>query len=492
MEIRVKNVANSLENLEYGLMDETIEETISRDDNTPSILQQAEKEGWNAGYYNFGKVDNAGTAWFNPSIIQRGEEIWMLVRGSEPHPQGFPYGQNSIWAFELDSDGKSPKRGIRLRWDYQGNVDPDQHFEDPRGFYNPNINQTIVGACTFIWYPEGRWTGAHQCIGSFDDQWMCSKMDYPRLGGGSGNLEMITDKTKYEKNWLPFLHDNRLHILYKAKPWKVFGYGQTWSEVQEFRGDGVSWAYGDVRGGTSPVLVGDKYFTFPHSSLPWRGRYRRYYAGAMCFDGKPPFTPISITPEPILRGSQNDPWAQKKPLVVFPCGAIYRDEKWLISCGVNDMKAAWVEIPHEDILKRLVPIRKASSTVFPANGLSESEQKALSGGVDTKLQDRSTNLIIPASGSQSVTPPTQKMSEERLAKLRENAAKARAARAAKRMAANSESGEPTTAFREIVAHSTRSLPKRRRKRFKRVTSEARQKALKDFEASKKACVGENP
>lgn len=459
-------------------MDEQIEETISHDDNTPSILQQAEKEGWKAGYYNFGKVDNAGTAWFNPSIIQRGEEIWMLVRGSEPHPQGFPYGQNSIWAFEMDSDGKSPKRGIRLRWDYQGNVDPDQHFEDPRGFYNPNINQTIVGACTFIWYPEGRWTGAHQCIGSFDDQWMCSKMDYPRLGGGSGNLEMITDKTKYEKNWLPFLHDNRLHILYKAKPWKVFGYGQTWSEVQEFRGDGVSWAYGDVRGGTSPVLVGDKYFTFPHSSLPWRGRYRRYYAGAMCFEAKPPFTPISITPDPILRGSQNDPWAQKKPLVVFPCGAIYRDEKWLISCGVNDMKAAWVEIPHEDILKRLVPIRKTGSTVFPASGLSESEQKVLSGGNREKGEPATqfTDVI----GIEH--PPSQKLSEERLAKLRENATKARAVLAAKRIAMNTVQEFPCTEHPK----------KRRRKRFKRVTSEARQKALKDFEASKKACVGENP
>lgn len=475
-------------------MDDLIEEEISHDDSTPSILEQAKKEGWNAGYYHFGKV-NEDRDYFNPAIIQRGEELWLLVRGSEAHPQGFPFGQNSIWAFELDESGHTPKRGIRLRWDAYGNVDPDQHFEDPRGFYNENIHQTIIGACTFIWYPEGRWTGAHQCIGSFDDQWQCSKFDYPRIGGGTGQLEMITDRKKYEKNWLPFLHEGRLHILYKADPWMVVGYGQTWSDVQKYQGEGVKWAYGDVRGGSSPVLVGDKYFTFPHSSLPWRGRYRRYYAGAMAFDAKPPFTPLLVTPEPILRGSQNDPWAQKKPLVAFPCGAIYRDGTWLVTLGVNDMKAAWVEIPHADILKRMVPIGKTGQTVFPMSGLTPSEIEARQKLLSSGLEENQTKRLVTISdrmGSVS-DPPAQKLSGEALKqKLRENAARARAARAAKRMAANGAKGEPSTGvYVGVLPDETRSHPSKKRRKLRKKRSH--KEKLQALEAYKeKSCIGQIP
>lgn len=485
-------------------MDERIEEEISHDDSTPTLVQQAEKEGWKFGFYDFGKADDGLRAWFNPAIIQRGEEIWLLVRGSEPHPQGFPYGQNSIWAFELDQAGKTPKRGIRLRWDANGNVDPDQHFEDPRGFWNENIHQTIISACTFIWYPEGRWTGAHQCIGSFDTNWQSTKFDYPKLGGGSGQLEILTDKTKYEKNWLPFLHDNRLHILYKADPWMVIGFGATWSDMKEYRSQGVKWAYGDVRGGSSPVLVGDTYFTFPHSSLPWRGRYRRYYAGCMSFEAKPPFRPLAITPEPILRGSQNDPWAQRKPLVAFPCGAMFRDGKWLVTLGVNDLKAAWVEIPHEDLLKRMVPIVKSGSPVFPANGLTPSEiearQKLLNpvpvlAETESKGQnpdsgearDSTTHYRDGTKEPHESCGGIQKLSEERLAKLRENAAKARAAKAAKRLAVNGETGEPSTGVMGVSPSSTRSHPlhRKRRKRMRRKrTAEEKLKAASEFSCSK--------
>jgi hypothetical protein len=133
--------------------------------------------------------------------------------------------------------------------------------------------------------------------------------------------------------------------------------------------------FGDLRGGTAPVKVGDYYFTFPHSSLPWKGRYRRYYAGCIAFDATPPFQPRLVTPEPILRGSQNDPWEQKKPVVIFPCGAIYRDGKWLISAGVNDLKSAWIEIDHESLLARMQPIDEVTPPIFSQNGLSATETR---------------------------------------------------------------------------------------------------------------------
>lgn len=401
------------------------EPDIARDDATPSIAEQAEAQGWKAAYYDFGKVENNGWDLFNPSLAERPDGLWLLTRVSEPHPDGFRFGQNNIFAFQLDPTGKIPKMGRRLRW----LVDNEkQHFEDPRGFYHSGINQTVIGVCTFLWYPDRTWTGAHQAIGTFDEEWLCKKMDYPKVGGNPGEMRRIESHKDYEKNWLWWLHENHLHLLYKANPWMVAAYGNHWSEFKYYKNEGVTWPYGEIRGGTTPVKVGDYYFTFHHSSLPWKGKYRRYYAGAIAFESKPPFTPKLITPEPILRGSQNDTWTQRKPLVIFPCGSIYKNGNWLISCGVNDLKSAWLELPHESLLERMKPIGNVEDTIFPGSGIS---------------------LI-----------------EARKEKLRANLVKARAARAAKKMAGDhGVQREAGTACDS--AHETIARPKKRRRKIKR-------------------------
>lgn len=352
--------------------DRPIKEEIAHEDSTPSIADQAKAQGWKAGYYDYGKVESNNWDLFNPGLVQRPDGLWLLTRVSEPHPQGFRFGQNSIYAFLLDDTGKIPKMGKRLRWPVE---DGTQHFEDPRGFYHPTINQTVIGACTFCWYPDATWTGAHQVLGTFDEEWTCKKMDYPKVGGNPGEMRRIENRKDYEKNWLWWLHENRLHLLYKANPWMIVEYGQHWSDFKYHRLDGVTWPYGEIRGGTTPVQVGDYYFTFHHSSLPWKGRYRRYYAGCLAFEAKPPFSPKLITPEPILQGSQNDVWTQRKPLVIFPCGAIHKDGQWLISCGVNDLKSAWLELSHQSILERMKPIGNVSDAIFPMSGMSPAEQR---------------------------------------------------------------------------------------------------------------------
>jgi predicted GH43/DUF377 family glycosyl hydrolase len=351
---------------------ETTGSTKRIDDSTPTILDQAKAAGWVAKYYDFGKAEGLQYEWFNPSIVQRPDGLWMLVRGAEPHPQGFAFGQNSIWAFMMDEDGTTPKMGKRLRW---LNHEPSQHFEDPRGFYHPAVNQTVIGACTFCWYSFQPWTGAHQCIGMFNEEWECQRMFYPKIGGNPGQMQRIEKHENYEKNWLWWLADDRLHLLYKAQPWMVCQFGNSWSDITEWKLEqGASWSYGDIRGGTPPVRVGDLYFTFHHSSLPWKGRYRRYYAGCLGFEAEPPFTPKLITKEPLLIGSQNDPWVSTKPLVVFPCGALYRNGDWLVTMGVNDMKAAWLKLSHKSLLRRMSPIGENSEPpIFNASGLSEKE-----------------------------------------------------------------------------------------------------------------------
>ncbi len=476
------------------------EPDISHDDSTPTIKAQAESQGWKSEYYDFGKVEGQGWDLFNPAIIQRPDGLWLLTRVSEPHPEGFKFGQNNVFAFMLDDTGKVPKMGKRLTWPVD---EPRQHFEDPRGFYHPGINQTVIGVCTFLWYPAGSWTGPHQAIGMFDEDWQCKKMDYPRVVGHNlGRMEKIQNHKHYEKNWIWWLSENRLTLLYKANPWMVVYYGQKWGENERFELEGVTWAYGEIRGGTTPIKVGDYYFTFHHSSLPWRGRYRRYYAGCIAFDAKPPFTPRMITSEPLLHGSQNDHWAQRKPLVIFPCGSLYKDGKWLVTCGVNDIKSAWVELSHESLLSKMRPIGDVSDTIFGSNGLSEGE-KNLSGGETNVVslsvgadRDRCATPSIEVALGEGVPQAAQTTLEKHEQGLREdyakalsrteeikskrqaNAAKARAVRAANRIAKPEDRRTPP----ELQGIQPRK--RRRRKRFKRITSEARMKALKEYEKSK--------
>src|SRR5439155_20693038 len=109
--------------------------------------------------------------------------------------------------------------------------------------------------------------------------------------------------------------------------------------------------YGIVRGGTPPVLVGKEWWTFFHSSLPLDTKYRRrYFMGAYAFWHDPPFHITRMTREPLLAGSDEDPWAEEKPLVIFPCGSRFENWTWLVSCGINDLKCFWVKIPHEAVI----------------------------------------------------------------------------------------------------------------------------------------------
>src|SRR6266705_1846161 len=168
-----------------AMIDNTVEEEIGREDRVPSIVDQAKTSGFTADYYNFGKLEDQGTDYFNPGLVQREDGLWLLVRSSEPHRRGLSFGQNHVTAFMLDETGKIPKMGVRLRWPVDN---PDQHFEDPRGFYHSGLNQTLIGACTFTWDAFG-WSGALQVFGSFDQDWKCKKMDYPKIGGNPGAMQ---------------------------------------------------------------------------------------------------------------------------------------------------------------------------------------------------------------------------------------------------------------------------------------------------------------
>ena len=314
---------------------------ILHDDIMPPLQQQAEANGWMAGMFNFGKGEADNVDYFNPSIIRFPVtgKTWLLVRRAE-FIDRLRFGKNSVWAFELDQK-IIPARGLKLKFPA---TSEDEQFEDPRGVFFEN--RVYVSACNFIWY-GARWTGAHQTLGSFKTDWRFDKrydIPYGKNGTGMGR------NSGHEKNWLWFFFDGKPHLLYNADPWTVVECDSNFLPVKEHKGPSVKWQYGTIRGGTPPVRIGNEFWTFFHSSVDWNPPFRRYHMGALCFKAEPPFTPTQLTPHPILTGSQNDVWMQRKPLVIFPGGCLFENSKWFIVGGVNDLKCFWAEIPYEDVL----------------------------------------------------------------------------------------------------------------------------------------------
>jgi predicted GH43/DUF377 family glycosyl hydrolase len=143
-----------------------------------------------------------------------------------------------------------------------------------------------------------------------------------------------------QKNWSFFGYNGEIFFVYLADPHEVVSLR---GEKLVSRVDGVRWRYGTVRGGTPPIRVGDRFWTFFHSRRLEGNRWR-YYMGAYSFMASPPFAPISMTPVPLLAASGRDPQLHRLPLVVFPCGAIKRKGGWIVSLGVNDVNIALFSI----------------------------------------------------------------------------------------------------------------------------------------------------
>lgn len=389
------------------------EQIVAVGDATPPIKEQARLSGWEADILNFGKAEQEGVSYFNPGLVRRPDGLWLLVRRSE-NQAGMTFGKNGIWACKLNED-KTPIGGPKLWFPDSG---PDEQFEDPRAVYWNN--QTWIGCVNFTWFADGTWTGAHQMLGIFKDDpdWTAIARRDPPVDTNKPQAG-FTDG-KHQKNWTWFFLQDKLHLLYNSDPWIIVEFGSTWDKQVHHVSEGAKWKLGHIRGGTPPVLVDDLFYTFFHSSTSWRDPFRRYYMGALAFETKPPFKPVKWTQEPLLVGSQNDPWQQKKPLVVFPCGALYENGKWLISYGINDLKCGWVEIPHDDIVRLIQEV-----PVAPAAQLLSSKTPKFVAQLNGKICN-----VEPA--ETGTAPEISNGADVILEKRRSAAAKARAVLAEKR------------------------------------------------------------
>lgn len=304
----------------------------------PSFTEQTE---WDSGLFTF-PASLSPTVYYNCSIAERRGEKYLFTRR-----QVFTVGFNSV-----GSTNKNDLAIFRIRSNMT--LDPEvivpqtpnrylyEQWEDPRAMVGTD-GQCYVSFAT--WVHGERWP---------------VRQSFCQLSSSMDRFDVIYEPTKpekatrQEKNWLWFEHDGKWHYVYLTNPHVVIEMGNgKYDAGHRSASIELPWKAGEPRGGTPPVRIGDEYVSFFHSSTPHERYRRRYYMGAYTFSAKPPFTPLRMTREPLLVGSESDFNCLNSPMVIFPNGALLENDKWLVVFGVNDEGSGWIKIPNKDLEQRM-------------------------------------------------------------------------------------------------------------------------------------------
>lgn len=170
-----------------------------------------------------------------------------------------------------------------------------------------------------------------------------------------------------EKNWVPFEYQGNLLLARTIKPHDIFDPLYMKNECEHFatsEGD-ITWNWGELRGGTPALQLGDHYLAFFHSSKAMKTKQSNgkmmghYFMGAYTFSSLPPFEITAISPEPIVgdkfyNGPEYKMW---KPLrVVFPGGFINHEDYLWVVYGREDHEMWVVKLDKQKLMDSLIPV----------------------------------------------------------------------------------------------------------------------------------------
>lgn len=161
------------------------------------------------------------------------------------------------------------------------------------------------------------------------------------------------DWREMQKNWCFFESDENLFCIMISWPEQIIFQIQGEKVINEYKTKGITWPYGNIRGGNIVPHKG-KLLRFFHSATN-RGIGRpehRYFVGCCVMNSRPPFETVKICSKPIIYGSEVDQLKSAdrkacfhfKPNVAFPCGAINDGDNFVLSTGINDMACSIVRL----------------------------------------------------------------------------------------------------------------------------------------------------
>ena len=166
-----------------------------------------------------------------------------------------------------------------------------------------------------------------------------------------------------QKNWEPFVWDNKLLISFTVNPHEIlypnlvsgscYQIYDTWSTLD--------WGFGTLRLSTPPQLIDGEYLAFFHSGKPMVSEATQgctlwhYFMGAYTFSAEPPFHLTQMTPQPIIH-DEFYTYSSAEKRVVFPGGFVVNGSNIYVAYGKDDCEI-WIANINKEILKKaMVPI----------------------------------------------------------------------------------------------------------------------------------------
>jgi predicted GH43/DUF377 family glycosyl hydrolase len=181
------------------------------------------------------------------------------------------------------------------------------------------------------------------------------------------------NKTRAEKNWMPFVYNEELYFVYTLSPHIVLRFNEFTKRVQRVYDSSANFSYkaptpvGDftgwypdkfgLSGNSNCVRVGDYYLNLFHCKPT-----RNYWTGYYFFEAKPPFRPVLLGTVPLLEPSDCTEGRKSARVqrcfdnVQFPIGLHVAGPNVLVSYGVNDCLNSIAEVSIADLLKNTVKI----------------------------------------------------------------------------------------------------------------------------------------
>jgi predicted GH43/DUF377 family glycosyl hydrolase len=278
---------------------------------------------------------------FNASAIEYKGRVLMAYRTG--------WAGANVHVCELHGPDYAPGRSTTLHRLRCG--DARYGREDPRLFLQGGrLHVAFVGVQGSR---RGGWNGTRQLFARLSDSLRVEDVFAPVWRGAKRNRE---------KNWSFFDGGDGLRAVYSIKPHMVLDVRSNAATVAHRTYHAAPWAGGHLRGGASPVRVGDEWYSWFHGKID-RGPSHEweYSVGVYTFDARPPYRVRRITPVPLLRSDPATRPADQYCPVVFPCGAFLRGDRragtWVVSMGVHDRHIEIAEWDAAAVESSLVEVR---------------------------------------------------------------------------------------------------------------------------------------
>lgn len=293
---------------------------------------------------------------FNPGLLRDGEG-WLLA-----YRIVAPDGRRRIGLCRLDRgfqviDGSPVPLTDQVRF-RPGAVYPEtatQWFADPRLYR--------FGQRLFVYWNSG-WHEPHNC------QFLQELDPVSFQPRGFPRELQVAGRRKLEKNWTFFMTvSGEFRAVYSVTPHRILassldGDGDLAFEPSadtEWSMAGYPACHGGLRGGTPPVLVEGRYWSFCHTVHDGADGYR-YLPAAYTFAALAPFAPLDRPTRPLELGNPyggHRTFERLNPAVgevIYPCGAAWDDARWIISHGINDEYCALSLVSPAAVRATLEPV----------------------------------------------------------------------------------------------------------------------------------------